>query len=1680
ERAVKRLEKGKDLTERDVARIVRNEAVTDYLAERSGVEIHEETASSDAIEALKALASQREASQGAQAENVSQTEETAPTGESEARPEFGRGLNYTRSAEDTARAMTEMAQPMSPAESIRMQTGEEARAARFEDLAFRKYSKVADALERLNVDSDSAAEIVQAYQPGQNEVEYAGEAARFINQGEEGRDFDYEAAGENPTMSLAQARVAYTAGRAKYNTNINEEAENGTEAETGEVRVRDGLQGNDGAGTGVEAGRVERGTGSAEFREEIAGFRGGRRVSGVRSESVSASDLGIRNGTTRKNIRILQKNSKGVYADKYIEQAREEVEARGYMYVPFVGGSLEIESISKNGKKVIVQSRGYFDPETKTIYVRADHQIFTADQIARHELMHETLSREYNDSSREEVLSKYRDRMIEDLGSVDKLEDVLRDYYALYKGTELSNEDVFEEMICDAAGNMNEFIMHGHMEDAAKAAPVLKAAKKATVSARTEGGKDNNSSAPKYSAELKAPASFTLSKDTAEETEKNIQSGKSALNELIEKAKTSDSPESLSVKNAMSRKELGNIDFVWGNPGKGASFKHGYGFSHIISKRNSEGGDGVRTAYEIVNVIANATNGDVQKNDFSGMGNKRIRLYDNGYTVVLSQNSGANSWVLSGWENEQTDASASGEVRDSSGATAAKPIRTRLSGGNASVSSVDTVAEENPGVKKKNSRDLGVYLQETHEEYKTDKENLTIAEQGIEDLLDGLERISAAGGEVDLGRQGRDGKTDIRTLGNGISAQFIKTGRVNLNGTKIRNAEDLAQLCQIFRNPRFETVRYFYVKKGKIVGTDSVTCRLPGLSLTYREDFQSNDLIKKIKRVGADGVYLMHNHPSGHVNPSTDDINATGTIAETVQKNTGAKLLGHIIIDHRVFTELQADTKNRTVSKEEKEIPGQMQLDFLLMPSQENRNLGKDVYSPETVAAVGRDIVSGKGYSAIVYASQKGQVRQIQEVSDKALLNNKQLVNYIRNQRVNIGAGMAFVYTQNDDVYKAMGNAYVNDILTDVILDGPEMLLDMRSGTRQREGMYMGLNVSLKDAVHANEEQSPYSDVESKYDRYLMPDSDLTQEEIKAKKDYRTYLMPEAKEWYSKSARFKNWAHRDLAYISAASVAGAKIPYEILKTIPEIVKAEERARGSKGDSWSKNLPGTNAEVDARRDRLVEKLLDDEHGSAAWDEGKNKIKKVNGKEQFTGPVARNREAYIVIGRPAGGKSRVFANPLSHEHQARIIDSDVVKPWLDGFDDGYGAGYVQKESAKIADKALQMAIARGENVVIPRVGGKSVISDVVETLKEYGYTVNLYYNEVSEDSSIMRAASRFAEEGRFLSLDYLTTIGNKADKTFRDYAENKDYFDYAEWRNNDVEFGKEPTETWNSRMEQTIRERLADQGLYGDRRRGNEQRGNAEGNREDSEGASRTAELKTSRELSTGELYEANRQLRKDLTELRSKLKTRTEQRDYWKGQTKVTDGRRVRLDDAKTLARVIASEYGTKVDADVVGAKMKDLAEFCLNEREFDDEFYGEARTKAYEIAHIILDNAEILREEGDPASYEKLRDYLRTTKLYVPGNMQHDLAEDYQAFRKSLLGTVTLTTSDTSATGIDQAYKELQGIFGEGLFPDINHPADQLKRVLEILESFRPIYERMNNYEMADAVEWTANDILGR
>ena len=194
------------------------------------------------------------------------------------------------------------------------------------------------------------------------------------------------------------------------------------------------------------------------------------------------------------------------------------------------------------------------------------------------------------------------------------------------------------------------------------------------------------------------PAKIQIKADPEIEAE-NISKGQAAIDQLFREAETAENPEELAIKGAMYRSDLGPIDFKWGRPGMGKNFKHGFGLAHLFAKRNAETGNGREAANKMAEVIAKATDVDIQHSTDKQNKSYRARLHYDGNTAVLAKEPNSNHWLLTGWEdNNETAAYATGEVHDSSGATAATPTRTRRDGGNAAVSYNSTITQPSDSV----------------------------------------------------------------------------------------------------------------------------------------------------------------------------------------------------------------------------------------------------------------------------------------------------------------------------------------------------------------------------------------------------------------------------------------------------------------------------------------------------------------------------------------------------------------------------------------------------------------------------------------------------------------------------------------------------------------------------------------------------------------------------------------------------------------------------------------------------------------------------------------------------------------------------------------------------------------------------------------------------------------------
>jgi gluconate kinase len=187
---------------------------------------------------------------------------------------------------------------------------------------------------------------------------------------------------------------------------------------------------------------------------------------------------------------------------------------------------------------------------------------------------------------------------------------------------------------------------------------------------------------------------------------------------------------------------------------------------------------------------------------------------------------------------------------------------------------------------------------------------------------------------------------------------------------------------------------------------------------------------------------------------------------------------------------------------------------------------------------------------------------------------------------------------------------------------------------------------------------------------------------------------------------------------------------------------------------------------------------------------DKLYELSGQEKYSGgQVLQNKQAFIVIGPPAAGKSSSMAEPLSRQHNARLIDSDDAKKLLPEYKGGKGAGVVHEESSIIAHKVRDRAINNGDNIVLPIVGKtEGSITGIRDSLKSKGYDVHLVLVDVNKQEATKRAIDRWKHTGRFVDPNYV--YNGVGDRPSKNYDKLKYQFTSYSKYNNNVPKGTNP--------------------------------------------------------------------------------------------------------------------------------------------------------------------------------------------------------------------------------------------------------------------------------------------------
>lgn len=254
---------------------------------------------------------------------------------------------------------------------------------------------------------------------------------------------------ETPQQAMERLASESVAPRAEpaYNGAINETevGNNGRE----DLHLRGSGERNDSQNPGGQVSAVEEDAGRDQSRDVQTRPADGGAASLTYGEKISTKALGIANGSTTGTVRLVKSGE-----TEATREAAKLAEENGVKLVLFGGGNLRVKN--KNG--AYVEARGMKIGDT--IYCRADHARYTAEQLTRHEIGHKWIADgEVNvDAVKEKLAERFTPEELDHLAGM---------YIDAYGSTELTANEVWEEAICDALGFMNMFEGFAEEGDAA-------------------------------------------------------------------------------------------------------------------------------------------------------------------------------------------------------------------------------------------------------------------------------------------------------------------------------------------------------------------------------------------------------------------------------------------------------------------------------------------------------------------------------------------------------------------------------------------------------------------------------------------------------------------------------------------------------------------------------------------------------------------------------------------------------------------------------------------------------------------------------------------------------------------------------------------------------------------------------------------------------------------------------------------------------------------------------------------------------------------------------------------------------------------------------------------------------------------------------------------------------------
>ena len=279
---------------------------------------------------------------------------------------------------------------------------------------------------------------------------------------------------------------------------------------------------------------------------------------------------------------------------------------------------------------------------------------------------------------------------------------------------------------------------------------------------------------------------------------------------------------------------------------------------------------------------------------------------------------------------------------------------------------------------------------------------------------------------------------NVRVIYKKVTEKMKKNGYINLNHRLVNTKDDLIDIASIFRSPDFETFRIIYMKGKSIAGYESISSRTPiVVSLFHSKKRNVNSergfyqIKERMKRLNADGYYMVHNHPSGSAKASSEDIHVT---KEFMRKVDGFR--GHLILGTDQYAWIDRDNKYL----EDVIVDNEQDINFRKADKFSKMMKKKSIYDVQIASRtdlvnIVHHINNNKEYSTAILTDATNRIRMILDVPNSMInQNDEQLNGFFRNLGRLTGSTKVLFATTDEETFKRSVDHYNYGTFKDTIL----------------------------------------------------------------------------------------------------------------------------------------------------------------------------------------------------------------------------------------------------------------------------------------------------------------------------------------------------------------------------------------------------------------------------------------------------------------------------------------------------------------------------------------------------------------------------------------------------------------------------------------------------------------------